>query len=138
MEGVSEQEGEVGPQLNRKPHPRINPRIPDQPDGRQSLNPLSRPDTPTPLHFLIKFFSALVLTQAKDPAGKASLFWESKLLPQAIGTGLIPIRPHGIDFNTMISLTFTAHLLLPTDLCPTSSLYKPEKYFLHFRDFLRR
>lgn len=40
-----------------------------------------------------------------------------------------PARPGMTDPRTMINLTFPVHLLVPSDLCPTFSLYDPERIF---------
>ena len=45
------------------------------------------------LYFLIKFFLPVyLLTQAKDPEGKASLWREAKLTPQAVRGSLTNAR----------------------------------------------
>lgn len=41
----------------------------------------------------------------------------------------MPARPHASAAGTMIYLPFPAHLLVPTNLYPTFSLYKPRHIF---------
>lgn len=57
----------------------------------------------------------------------------TEIIPSNNGGCPEPASPGVTDSKTMITLTFTAHLHAPTELCPALSL---QKYFHHFGDSL--
>lgn len=76
--------------------------------------------------------SSLSLNLGQTPCEQSILWWKPKLSPQATGTALSqqePSRASGADPKTMINLTFTDQLQVPTDFCPTFSFYKPGSIF---------
>ena len=80
-------------------------------------------------------FRAYLLTQAKYPVGQ-SIPWWNRNYPSGKKDCNIQQHPTWLTPRQWLTWPLLPTGTYPPNLCPTSSLYKTEKYFQHFGDSL--